>query len=291
MTPRRVNLSVATTRSYSALTARVPRLRVPARADSRPAGHRRRPRPGPAGHQHRQQPRAGDPEVGQGVPNVAAPPGPRPPLLVQVGLGEQHAPHRRGNDPVETEAGQPVPETAQPVQPCRAGRDGDHDPVRGRQRRDGQSAEAGRQVQHHRVIAGPQPPQRPGDEGAVGGQGPGDVGQPPGGGQRVQLGHAGGAHRRGRVGAADDDRLQVDGVLAGAPQEPAGQVRLGVAVDRKGTAASASEPRRQVGRCHRLAGAAVLVRDCEDDRHRAPSPTDRACRRSRPPGRRPWSIR
>jgi hypothetical protein len=49
-------------------------------------------------------------------------------------------------------------------------------------------------------------------------------------------------HRRGRVGAAGDDRLQVGGVLVSAAEEPAGQVRLSVAVDGQGPAAGAGEP-------------------------------------------------
>jgi hypothetical protein len=53
---------------------------------------------------------------------------------VQVGLGEQYAPHRPGDDTVGAEAGQPVAEAAQPVQTERAGGDRDHDPVGGRQR-------------------------------------------------------------------------------------------------------------------------------------------------------------
>ena len=87
------------------------------------------------------------------------------------------------------------------------------------------------------------------------------MGQPPGGGEGVEPRHAGGVHRRGRVGAAGDDRLQVGGVLVSAAEEPAGQVRLGVAVDGQGAAAGAGEPRRHVGRCDRLADSAVMVGD------------------------------
>jgi hypothetical protein len=82
-----------------------------------------------------------------------------------------------------------------------------------------------------------------------------------GGGECVQPGHAGGTHRRGWVGAVGDDRLQVGGVLVTVAEEPAGQVRLGVAVDRQSTAADAGEPRRQVDRRDRLADSAVLVGD------------------------------
>jgi hypothetical protein len=65
--------------------------------------------------------------------------------------------------------------------------------------------------------------------------------------------------RRGRVGAAGDDRLEVGGVLVSVAEEPAGQVRPGVAVDGQGAAAGASEPRRNVGRCDRLADSIVMV--------------------------------
>jgi len=110
-----VNLSVAAIRPCSALTARPPRPgpggcghplqqvvdqpgigidHVSARAGmgrrvayKQPLGHQVI-HTDPAGHQHRQQPRARDPEVGEGVAHVAAHPGPHPPLLVQVGLGE-----------------------------------------------------------------------------------------------------------------------------------------------------------------------------------------------------------
>jgi hypothetical protein len=73
-------------------------------------------------------------------------------------------------------------------------------------------------------------------------------------------------------------------LLSEVAEEPAGQGRLGVAVDRQGAAAGAGEPRRQVDRGDRLADSAVMVGDGEDDRHGAPSPTDRADRRSRPAG-------
>jgi hypothetical protein len=59
-------------------------------------------------------------------------------------------------------------------------------------------------------------------------------------------------------------------LLSEVAEEPAGQGRLGVAVDRQGAAAGAGEPRRQVDRGDRLADSAVLVGDGQDDRHGLP---------------------
>ena len=179
-------------------------------------------------------------------------------MLVQVGLGQRRAARGRGDD-ARRSSSRSWPAAARGSRPARRSQPtalavtGITIQSAAAQRRDGQAAEAGRMVQGDRVVAGPQPPQRPGDEGGVGGPSP-PVRRPAAGSRGTNRA----PQRRGwgRPPAASRSPARIASRSAASSSAWPRSQRVGIAWASQSTARvrrGASEPRRNVGRCDRLA--------------------------------------